>query len=378
MRFLIISNNPSKFPADATIIFANRVHEVIRMLKIKSSYISLRPSSVLTINKFLDLILNKEDLAIYAVDTKPKLLFPISTIVRKLPLISKYKNITIMYSPFNRMIYKSPAFFKLIRNVDIFLISSHLLLKNISKIDFAKVKPIVPPVNEHVFNRFSVKNAKLLLKIVRNDYGEFENRILVGLIGKCEQRRGFHTIPQILKKLKKRLTKRIALIVALMPLKSRESKVYYENLISKILHLSHYQGIPIKVLGGMLPDISIVYNIVDIVILPFLSNGNWIRPAYTILEAMMAGNVVITTNHFDLSLGSILKNYKTGFVTIPPNKDYYSFINSTMEYLEQMVLDHNERMRICMNARNISLKTFSYKTFGSMLKKLLREYNYII
>jgi len=120
------------------------------------------------------------------------------------------------------------------------------------------------------------------------------------------------------------------------------------------------------VIQGPSSSVEEIYNLADLVVLPFL-RPYWVDPPLVLLEAMSSGASVITTPVG--AIGEFVKDYES--VALAKVGDSSTLSRAIVELLD----NPSESRRLSMRAREAIVRNYSY---GAVGKRLLETYQSIL
>ena len=235
-------------------------------------------------------------------------------------LISKKTNRNLIYhmhNDFNNF-DKTKQNYKLIANTakEVITVSEYIKNKVKSVDDFNRIKVLPNAIDDKLFTKTNFKNLREKYSIDKND-------IVIGYAGRITEEKGILELVQAFKKLSN-INKKIKLLIV--------GSQWYGNLekdeyISKIN--SEMQEIKDKVVftGYIdLKDMPLVYNTMDIVVIPSLCNEAF---GCVAIEAMAMGKPIIASN-----VGGLPEIVKDQFgFTIQIDGDFVENLYSKIKYL---------------------------------------------
>ena len=142
----------------------------------------------------------------------------------------------------------------------------------------------------------------------------------------------------------------------------RKGEEVYEETLHRLARNSKLKKHVI--LRGASPHVEEIYNLADVVALPF-ARPYWIDPPLVLLEAMSSGSTIVSTTAGAIS--EIINNHYNGLL-VPP-KDPILLGNAISDLLS----NPKESRRMARNARETIVKGYSYEEVGNKLLNVYRE-----
>lgn len=164
-------------------------------------------------------------------------------------------------------------------------------------------------------------------------------------LGHPLRKKGVYMFPKIFSKVNEKIRNRIKINFSFSEIGGEKEK--FEQLLR---NSAKKNNLPIKFFNKTKPRLFFRKN--DLFILPLQDEYGAIAFPNTILEAMEAGCVVMTTD--TVSIREILQNNKTGILITPP------LVDNILKNLNRLIDDQKILRVISLNAREEMLKKYNY------------------
>jgi glycosyltransferase involved in cell wall biosynthesis len=231
------------------------------------------------------------------------------------------------------------------------LVNSYLKMIDVknSKIHFINI-----PVDEEFFfpSELVRHQARLRINI------PIDKKVVL-YIGQIEPVRGAF---ELLRAFKMIVQDFPAKLVFATPCSEYEKKFWTKfNKLIKELNIQDH-----LIIIGRVENINELYNIADVVVLPFQGPYKITDPPLTVLEALSCAKPLITTPYGTIKF--IVKNQINGFISSPAAEEIASTVSEVFN------MDEEDLSKIKQRARETILTKFSLKVVGRQLVRLYSLY----
>lgn len=243
------------------------------------------------------------------------------------------------------------------------IMDNHVLTINLSLAKFLVEKTGVRPENVHYVpypintSTFRPRNNK---EKTREKYNLPSDCPIVAYVGSLSPARG---LSYLIKSFKQVLSSHPRTLLYISYPRREGERIYEQQLRELVCSLEYRDNI---VIDAPSPTVQDLYNLADIVALPF-TRPYWVDPPLVLLEAMSSGAVVVST-HVG-ALDEVLRDHENALVVNPENTS--SLANAIIEILD----NPNLALKLARKARETIIRNYSYQVVG---KNLLKVYASIL
>ena len=220
-------------------------------------------------------------------------------------------------------------------------------------VDPERVQYVPYPIDTDTFKPLNAKEN------LREKYGLPPDRPVVVYVGSLHSARGLSVLIRSFRNVLSRFPH--ALLYISHP-HSKSEKAYKTHL-ELIPNLNMQKNVYI---AGPSAHIEEVYNLADVVVLPF-QRPYWVDPPLVLLEAMSCGVAVVTTPVG--AINEVIRNHENAVLTGPRNPEILA------EAIIELIENPRKSIEIAKRARETIVKDYSYRVVG---KKLTKIYDFVL
>jgi len=254
------------------------------------------------------------------------------------------RNITLRFGLFGRVLDN----YALTVNISLY----KFLVEKLG-VDPERVQYVPYPVDTDTFKPINAKED------LRKKYGLPSDRLVLAYVGSLHSARGLSVLIRSFRNVLSRFPRALLYISHPHHKSGKAYKMYLELIQSLNLRKNVY-------IAGPSAHIEEIYNLADIVVLPF-QRPYWVDPPLVLLEAMSCGSAVVTTPVG--AINEVIRNHENAVLTRPRNPEVLA------EAIIKLVENPRRSFKIAKRARETIVQNYSYNVIG---KKLLKIYDFVL
>jgi len=220
-------------------------------------------------------------------------------------------------------------------------------------VDPERVRYVPYPVDTDTFKPINAKED------LRKKYGLPSDRLVLAYVGSLHSARGLSVLIRSFRNVLSRFPQALLYISHPHHNSEKAYKIYLKLIQSLNLQKNVY-------IAGPSAHIEEIYNLADIVVLPF-QRPYWVDPPLVLLEAMSCGSAVVTTPVG--AINEVIRNHENAVLTRPRNPEVLA------EAIIKLIENPRRSFKIAKRARETIVQNYSYNVIG---KKLLKIYDFVL